>query len=125
MSLAQQHDGRDVGRVGERAAAGPDSAVVGHGLAVEANSDALRGRVDLDHPADRGRVDGIVAGAQDAVEACRCRPGHRGDTGPYAGSTPKRRRTGRGRPELLAGDTFGYLAETKLGQSAAGTAFDG
>ena len=57
--------GRDVGGVGDRLPAGPDPGMVSHETPVEADPDPFQVGGDVDQPADRGRVDGVV----DCVDA--------------------------------------------------------
>jgi hypothetical protein len=50
--------------VGDRDAAGPDPDVVSHEPAVEADLHPVQVSAHIDHPPDRGRLHGVVAGVQ-------------------------------------------------------------
>ena len=91
-----------MGGVGDRLPAGPDPGVGGDQAPVECGPDPVQVGGHVDHPADHGRVDGVVAGIDaDVVVAAQPDPvdqpscGGTGGSGSIAARSASIRSTGR------------------------------
>ena len=90
----------DVGRIGDRSVPAPRPGMVPDASAVQADPDGVQVCGDLDEPADRLRVDGVVVGAHPDVVVPRepdpaGEPGHRRNRRQRQHRRPVRARSGR------------------------------